>query len=136
MPRLSSLTAATIVALAMSALPAAAQGGGGGMGGGGADRGARMHAALFQGITLNDTQQKKVDSIEASYKASRSGMTMGPDASPDDRQKMRESMRQESADYRNVLTPDQQSTFDQNVATLRSQMRARQGGGAGGTTPQ
>jgi Spy/CpxP family protein refolding chaperone len=63
-------------------------------------------------------------------------MTMGPDASPDDRQKMRESMRQESADYRNVLTPDQQSTFDQNVATLRSQMRARQGGGAGGTTPQ
>lgn len=105
--------------------------------GGGGDRGARMHAALFQGITLTDTQQKKVDSIEASYKASRSGMTPGPDMSADDRQKMRESMRQESADYRGVLTPDQQTQFDQNLSTLRSQMRARQGGGAGGgTTPQ
>jgi Spy/CpxP family protein refolding chaperone len=136
LPSLTTTTAAIMVALAMSALPAAAQGGGGGMGGGG-DRGARMHAALFQGITLNDTQQKKVDSIEASYKASRSGMTMGPGMSADDRQKMRDSMRQEAADYRTVLTPDQQSQFDQNLANMRSQMRNRGGaGGGGGTTPQ
>lgn len=137
MCRLMTLTATTMVVLAISALPAAAQGGGGGgMGGGGmgggGDRGARMQAALFQGITLNDTQQKQIDSISAAYKASRSGATMGPGMSSDDRQKMRASMQQETADFRTVLTPDQQSVFDQNLANMRSQMRPRGGGQGGG----
>jgi hypothetical protein len=88
-----------------------------------------MQAALFNGITLSGAQQTKVDSIEGAYRASRGDMTPGPGMSEGDRQKMRESRQHEVADLRTVLTPDQQSAFDQNVANMR-QMRSRGGGGS------
>ena len=48
-------------------------GGGYGAGGGGrqgdGDRGARMQAALFDGIKLTDVQQKSVDSVKTAYQS-------------------------------------------------------------------
>jgi Spy/CpxP family protein refolding chaperone len=114
--------AAAMVALAISAQPVLAQGGGGG--GGGAQR---MQAALFQGITLTPAQKSKVDSIAGAYRANNAGVTPGPDMSPADRQKMRDSRQHEIADLRSVLTSDQQPTFDQNVTQIRSSMRSRGG---------
>jgi Spy/CpxP family protein refolding chaperone len=95
-----------------------------------------MLAGLFQGITLTAPQQTKVDSIESAYRASRGDVTPGPGMSQADRQKMRESMRSEVTDLRTVLTSDQQSQFDQNVTTMRSQMKRPGGGGGGGAPPQ
>jgi Spy/CpxP family protein refolding chaperone len=123
-PRRAATAALAVVALAVSGETAFAQGGGGGGGGGG---GARMQAALFKGITLTDAERAKVDSIRAAYQANAGGATSGQDMSPDDRQKRRLAMRQQMMDYRTVLTPDQQTQFDQNVAAMRSR-----GGGAGG----
>jgi Spy/CpxP family protein refolding chaperone len=107
------------VAAALFAFPVATyaqQGNGGGGGGGG-----RMMSALFQGITLTDTQQHQVDSIRTSY---RSQMQ----SAGQDRGARRDLMQKESADFRSVLTPDQQPTFDKNIADMRSRM--------GGGSPQ
>jgi Spy/CpxP family protein refolding chaperone len=117
MSRIVSLAAAVLLALTLSSHSAFAQGGGaGGMGGGGGAGGGRMQANLLQGITLTDAQQAKVDSIRASYQAT---MSSG------DRQQMRESMRKQAADIRSILTPDQQTQFDQNLAAMRSRSRSQ-----------
>ncbi|HWZ58871.1 MAG TPA: Spy/CpxP family protein refolding chaperone [Gemmatimonadaceae bacterium] len=113
-PHRIALTAAVLLALSLSSHTAFAQGGGG-MGGGGGAGGGRMQA-LLQGISLTDAQQAKVDSIRASYQAS---MSSG------DRQQMRESMRKQAADIRSILTPDQQTQFDQNLAAMRSRSRSQ-----------
>jgi Spy/CpxP family protein refolding chaperone len=86
------------------------------------DRGARMMQALFQNITLNDQQQKQVDSIRAAYR---------PQLQSAERDQRRELFQKESADFRSVLTSDQQSQFDKNMADMRSHMR-----GGGGGSPQ
>jgi Spy/CpxP family protein refolding chaperone len=123
----AAFTAAVLLALSLSSHSAFAQGGGGaggggggggggGMGGGGGAGGGRMQANLLQGISLTDAQQAKVDAIRASYQSS---MSSG------DRQQMRESMRKQAADIRSILTPDQQTQFDQNLANMRSRMRSQ-----------
>jgi Spy/CpxP family protein refolding chaperone len=89
--------------------------------GGGAGRGQRMQQMLFQGITLNDTQQKQVDSIRAAYRPQIQSTT--------DRSQRRDMMQKEAADFRTVLTPDQQTQYDKNLADMRSAMR-------GGGSPQ
>lgn len=89
-------------------------------GGGGGDRGSRMMAALFQGITLTDAQQKQVDSIRTAYRPQMQ-------SAGQDRGARRELMQKESADFRTVLTPDQQTTFDKNIADMRSRMGSRGG---------
>jgi Spy/CpxP family protein refolding chaperone len=111
------LTVLALIALFSPVLAHAqdAGGGGGGRGGGG----ARMQQMLFQGITLNDTQQHQIDSIRTSY---RSQMQ-----SASDRSARRDLMQKETADFRTVLTSDQQTTFDKNLADMRSRMQ--QGGG-------
>jgi Spy/CpxP family protein refolding chaperone len=43
---------------------------------------------------------------------------------------MRTLMQQQSADIRNVLTPDQQAIYDKNLAAMRANMQ--QGGGQPG----
>ncbi len=91
-------------------------------GGGGGDRGSRMMAALFQGITLSDAQQKQVDSIRAAYRPQMQ-------SAGQDRGARRDLMQKETADMRTVLTSDQQSTFDKNLADMRSRM-------GGGGRPQ
>ena len=89
-------------------------------GGGGGDRGGRMMSALFQGITLTDAQQHQVDSIRTSYRPQMQ-------SAGQDRSARRDLMQKETADFRSVLTSDQQSTFDKNIADMRSRMGSRGG---------
>jgi Spy/CpxP family protein refolding chaperone len=89
--------------------------------GGGAGRGQRMQQMLFQGITLSDAQQKQIDSIRTAYRPQMQ--------SASDRSARRDLMQKESADFRTVLTADQQTQFDKNIADMRSNMR-------GGGSPQ
>ena len=44
-----------------------------------------------------------------------------------DRSARRDIMQKETADFRSVLTSDQQSTFDKNIADMRSRMGGRGG---------
>src|SRR5579862_9047426 len=88
--------------------------------GGGGDRGSRMMSALFQGITLSDAQQKQVDSIRATYRPQMQ-------SAGQDRSARRELMQKETADFRTVLNPDQQTTFDKNLSDMRSRMGSRGG---------
>jgi Spy/CpxP family protein refolding chaperone len=88
-------------------------------GGGGGDRGGRMMTALFQGITLSDAQQKQVDSIRTAYRPQMQ--------SASDRSARRDLMQKETTDFRSVLTPDQQTTFDKNLSEMRSRMGSRGG---------
>ena len=90
---------------------------------------------LFRGITLSADQRQRVDSIRSSY---RTQMDQLRQQSGGDRQAMRGQMRplmeRQQADIRAVLTSDQQATFDQNVAEMRSRMQQR--GGPGGQPPR
>jgi Spy/CpxP family protein refolding chaperone len=81
----------------------------------GGGRGGRMMAALFNGITLTDAQQKQVDSIRAVYR---------PQMQSAERDQRRGLMQKETADFRAVLTSDQQGAFDKNLADLRARMSA------------
>ena len=132
--RLQTVVVAALVALVATAarpMIASAQDAGGAQGGGG--RGGRMMAALFEGITLTDAERKSVDSIRTVYQSQ-----MQQARSSGDRSQMRDLQQKQNGDFRNVLTPDQQTTFDKNLATMRSRMQGTRGGGAagGGGTPQ
>jgi len=85
-----------------------------------------MSAPLLKGITLTDDQQKKVDAINADIQK------QFQDAAGD-RTKMRGIMETRVTKIREVLTEDQQKTFDQNVKDLRSRFQGKGGpGGPGG----
>jgi Spy/CpxP family protein refolding chaperone len=86
---------------------------------------------LFEGMTLTDAQQSKLDSITAKYRAERQklmpdGRQGGP---PDDamRDKMRAMMDKQTAEIRTILTADQQKLFDANVEKRKQAMQQRQG---------
>lgn len=126
----AALCAGASVASAQGAPPAGGPPPGGPQGGPGM-RGGRGMAMLFEGITLTDAQQTKVDSISAKYRAERqkmmpNGMGGGP---PDEsmRAKMTEMMNKQNAEIRAVLTPEQQKTFDANVEKRKQMMQQRQG---------
>jgi len=122
MLRISALGAALVLAIAPMAN---AQGEG--MGGGGGRGGARMMEMLFKGIDLTDVEKAQVDSIQAVYRAKMPAMTPGQAPDPSARAARREIMQKETADIRNVLTPDQRKVFDKNVEEMRSRRRSRSG---------
>jgi periplasmic protein CpxP/Spy len=124
---LRNVVMSALVALAATAalpLLASAQGMRGGQGGGG---GGRMMAALFNGIALTDAERKSIDSIRTAYQPQ-----MQQARSSGDRSQMRDLMQKQTADFRNVLTPDQQTAFDKNVAAMQARMQGTRGGGGGG----
>jgi len=90
-------------------------------------RGSQM---LFQGIELTDAQKDQIAKIDAKYKAERdalrpaAGQMQGP---PDDatRAKMNDIRTRSNAEYRAVLTADQQKIFDKNLADMKARMDAR-----------
>ena len=96
---------------------------------------ARSHAMLFEGITLNASQQAAIDGIRAKYRAEH-GKTMQSGNTPNGsrrdgaaRAKMTGMMEQQNAEIRAVLDADQQKVFDANVATMkerRDEMRKKQ----------
>jgi len=117
--RLRLAVLATVM-VAMSASVAAAQNPppGGGMGPGQRGPGRRMQM-LFNGITLTAQQQAKVDSIEAVYTPQmRALFTPGQPPDSAARARMTELRNNEDRDLRAVLTPEQQTIFDKNVANM------------------
>lgn len=119
-----------VVVLAPQVSAQAPTGGGGGRKGGG---GGQMMTALFQGITLTDAQQKSVDSVKAAYQPQ---MEQLRGQGPASRSQMRDLRQRQIADFRSILTSDQQSAFDKNVDAMRSRMTEKGGGGGGGGPPQ
>jgi Spy/CpxP family protein refolding chaperone len=115
-------------ALVFVASTAAAQGGqGGGMG----QAQGRMNEMLFKDITLTDAQKAKIDSIQAKGRTEMQAlMQSGGMQDPATREKMMEMRTKQNADIRAVLTPEQQVTFDKNVAAMP------QGGGMRRPSPQ
>jgi len=85
--------------------------------------GRRMEI-LFKDITLTPAQQTKIDSIQAHYREQMPSFTPGSPPDSATRERVRAIFRHELDDFRAVLTPDQQSTFDRNMEA----MRARRGG--------
>jgi Spy/CpxP family protein refolding chaperone len=113
------------VALTMGiATGAFAQGGGGGGGG----RGGGMMARLMDGITLTDSQKTQVQAIEDKYapqmqqfrQKMRDARQNGTPMDSASMAAMRETMKKERDEIRAVLTPDQQSKFDDNVKSMMS----------------
>ena len=127
-----ALCAGASVAGAQGAPPAGApQGAPQGPQGGpppGGMRGGRGMAMLFEGITLTEAQQKQVQDISEKYRAQMrelmpNGMQGGP---PDDatRAKMDELRTKQNAEIRALLTADQQTIFDKNVAEAKKRREA------------
>ena len=86
--------------------------------------GRRMEI-LFKDITLTPAQQTKIDSIQSHYREQMPSFTPGSPPDSATRERVRAIFRHEVDDFRAVLTPDQQATFDRNIEA----MRARRGGG-------
>jgi Spy/CpxP family protein refolding chaperone len=126
---------AAVLALLVAANAAEAQGGGGGggMGGGrGGDPAAQVQRqvdARLAGITLDDAQKAKVDTLSKALVAEqvklREGMAAGGDMQAM-RAKTTEMNTKFYADIKALLTPEQQAKFDENVKNLP------QGRGRGG----
>jgi len=115
------------VALTMGiATGAFAQGGGGAGGGGG--RGGGMMARLMDGIALTDSQKTQVQAIEDKYapqmqqfrQKMREARQNGTPMDSASMQDMRDTNKKERDEIRAVLTPDQQSKFDDNVKSMMS----------------
>ena len=124
-----AMVALAVMCLGGTASVAVAQGGGGGMGGG-RGRGNMIDRVLTQptAITLTADQQKTVDSLKTAMTAEQSAAR---ESGGDDRQAMMGKFQEINKKYmdavRGVLTPDQQKTFDANVAAMPQ--RGRRGGG-------
>ncbi len=138
-----ALVLATLATAVVAAPAAAQQGGGrpGGMGQGGpggdpAAMQARQNERLFEGITLSAEQKVKVDSIQtAARTAQQAAMQGGGMRDPETRERMRVQRQATMAAIRGVLTAEQQTKFDANLAA----MPAMQAGGRppeGGRPPR
>ena len=123
-----AMVALAVVCMGGTASVAAAQGGMG--------RGPRMSMidrVLTQptAITLTADQQKKVDSLKTALTEEQQKMR---DDAGDDRQAMFAKMQEINKKYedavRALLTPEQQKTFDENVAAM-PRRGGRRGGGGG-----
>ncbi len=112
----SSALLALSASVALAQNPPGPPGGGMGMRQGGP---ARRMQALFNGITLTAQQQKSVDSIQAAYQPRMRAM-FTPGSPPDSatRASMAALRSSENKDLRAVLTPDQQTIFDKNLAAM------------------
>ena len=80
---------------------------------------------LLQGITLSPAQRSRVDSIRARHMAEMPAMTAG--TTPDSAARAQWRMHSEAMqrDIRAVLTTEQQTVWDRNVAAARAAAPAR-----------
>lgn len=80
--------------------------------------GGRGMQALFEGITLSETQQKSVDSLNTAFREKMQAAGQGADR--------RAMMEERTKAIKAILTPEQAKTYDANV----EKMRANRPGGA------
>lgn len=109
--------------LTVASVTAQAQGGGGGGGGGGMGRGgAGQRAALFKDITLTPAQTATVDSLfkvaQDKNAELRKDVQQGTPPSDELRAKMTAVTTERNAAIKKVLTPEQVTQFDKNVAEM------------------
>ena len=131
-----AITLAT-VALVCAAAPAHAQppAGGGGGGRGGMMNAQAQREMMFKDIILTAEQQAQIKEIDAKYQPQldkmradmRAARQSGQQMAPESMQKMRDVRTEQRKAIRDLLTPDQQATFDRNVEA----MSQRRGGGGG-----
>ena len=93
----------------------------------GGRRGGDRMQRLFNGITLTADQQSQVQAIRERHRSEMQALS--PRENPDDRAKMMQNMQAQMAEIRAILTPDQQTQFDKNVAEMRDRMQRRSGPG-------
>ncbi|HEU4631405.1 MAG TPA: Spy/CpxP family protein refolding chaperone [Gemmatimonadaceae bacterium] len=133
-----TLAAVTFVAVATPTQAQPPAGGGGGRGGMMSPQ--AQHDMMFKDITLTADQQAKVKEIEEQYQPQldkmradmRAARQSGQSMDRESMQKMRDLQAEERKALRDVLTADQQATFDRNIEA----MSQRRGGRGGGRPPQ
>ena len=115
-------------ALVLVAVPMAAQGGmGGGQGRGAMQQ--RQNEMLFKGITLTEAQRAKIDTLQTAQRtAMQEMMQSGAMQDPAARERVAEMRNKHNDDIRAVLTPEQRTQFEKNLA----EMPTRGPGGPGG----
>lgn len=108
--------------LTVASVTAQAQGGGGGGGGGMGRGGAGQRAALFKDITLTPAQTATVDSLfkvaQDKNAELRKDVQQGTPPSDELRAKMTAVTTERNAAIKKVLTPEQVTQFDKNVAEM------------------
>jgi Spy/CpxP family protein refolding chaperone len=96
----------------------------------GIERGGRLGRALFRGIDLTDQQKQQVRTIREKYRpqyqalrkpANADGVRQRPDSAT--MAQVRSIAEKERGEVRAVLTPAQQTVFDQNLARIRDHAR-------------
>lgn len=135
-----TFAAATLVAAAAPTLASAQPPAGRGGGRGGMMSPEAQREMLFKDITLTADQQAKIKEIEDKYQPQldkmradmRAARQSGQQMSRESMQQMRDLQGEERKAMRDVLTADQQPTFDKNVEA----MSQRRGGMGGGRPPQ
>jgi Spy/CpxP family protein refolding chaperone len=129
-----ALCAGASVASAQGGPPAGAPPMGGERGQG--QGGGRGMQALFQGITLTEGQQARIDEIRAKYRPQMQALRPadGQQAGPPDestRKKMEDLQEQQTKDIRALLTEDQRKLYDINVSAMKKRreemMKQREG---------
>jgi Spy/CpxP family protein refolding chaperone len=115
----------TTVAAAQSTEPQQGQGEG--------RRGGRMGEWLLKDITLTDAQKEQVKTIREKYLPQQVELRKSVQATggpPDEttRAKMMDLQQKQSDEIRAILTADQQTTFDKNVAAMKARMAERRNG--------
>ncbi len=143
--------AALAVAASAGTVVAQNPGGRGPGGRGGPGGGMMMDRALLKGITLTDEQKAKVEALNkserekmqaqrgggrAEFEALRAAREKGDTATMNklmaEQRSVMEARRDEQISaLRAILTPDQQATFDANLAEMKK-MQAERGMGMGG----
>ena len=95
-------------------------------------RGFRMGEWLLKDINLTDAQKDQIKTIREKYVPQQMELRKAAQAtgSVDDatRAKMADLRDQQAAEIRAVLTADQQTTFDKNLAAMKTQMAERRNG--------
>ncbi|HJQ11941.1 MAG TPA: hypothetical protein VJ840_13010 [Gemmatimonadaceae bacterium] len=98
----------------------------------GQGRGGRMREWLLKDITLTDAQKKQVEDIREKYVPQQMELRKAAQAtgSVDDatRAKMADLQQKQAAEIRAILTADQQTVFDRNLAAAKERMAARRNG--------
>jgi Spy/CpxP family protein refolding chaperone len=99
----------------------------------GQGRGGGMGGTLLKDINLTDAQKAQVKTIRDKYvpqlqELRKASQAVGGPPDEATRTKMMDIQSKQAAEIRAILTADQQTTFDKNLAELKSRMGERRNG--------
>lgn len=91
------------------------------------NQGRAMGGLILQGITLTEAQKAQQKAIREKYapqlmQLRKTAQTTG---TPIDQVRLAEIRAAQTSELRAILTPEQQATFDRNVATLQARAAER-----------